>query len=97
MVKSELIIALAEKAKISLEEAELVVETTFGEMKQALREGRRVEIRGFGSFAMKNYESYTGRNPRTGEAVIVKPKRLPYFKVGKELHEMLNPRKKKFA
>ena len=90
MVKSELIIALAEKAKISLEEAELVVETTFGEMKQALREGRRVEIRGFGSFDLKKRDARVGRNPKTGASVKVPAKYVPHFKAGKELRDRVD-------
>jgi integration host factor subunit beta len=56
-------------------------------MTEALAEGDRIEIRGLGSFVIKDYESYTGRNPKTGELIIVRPKKLPFFKVGKELKE----------
>ena len=59
-------------------------------MKESLLEGGRVEIRGFGSFKVKEYGSYAGRNPRTGEKVAVEPKRLPFFRAGKELKEYLN-------
>lgn len=59
-------------------------------MKKALLDGDRVEIRGFGSFKVKEYESYSGRNPRTGDKVEVRPKRLPFFRAGKELKEFLN-------
>ena len=59
-------------------------------MEQALRRGERIEIRGFGSFEIREYKSYEGRNPRTGATVHVKPKRLPFFKVGKELKERIN-------
>lgn len=90
MNKSELVKALAEQANISLDEATLVVNTFVDSMKDSLLEGGRVEIRGFGSFKVKEYGSYAGRNPRTGEKVAVEPKRLPFFRAGKELKEYLN-------
>ena len=90
MNKSELVKALADQANISLDEATLVVNTFVDSMKDALLEGGRVEIRGFGSFKVKEYGSYAGRNPRTGEKVAVEPKRLPFFRAGKELKEYLN-------
>ena len=90
MNKSELIKALAEQSDISMDEATLVVNTFFDCMKEALLQGDRVEIRGFGSFKIKEYGAYAGRNPRTGEKVEVQPKRLPFFRAGKELKEFLN-------
>ena len=90
MNKSELVKALADQANISLDEATLVVNTFVDSMKDSLLEGGRVEIRGFGSFMVKEYGSYAGRNPRTGEKVAVEPKRLPFFRAGKELKEYLN-------
>jgi len=57
-----------------------------------MKTGGRIEIRGFGSFVMREYGTYTGRNPKTGEEVEIKPKRLPFFKVGKELRERINDR-----
>ena len=90
MNKSELVKALADQANISLDEATLVVNTFVDSMKDSLLEGGRVEIRGFGSFKVKEYGSYAGRNPRTGEKVAVEPKRLPFFRAGKELKEHLN-------
>ena len=90
MNKSELVKALAAQANISLEEATLVVNMFVDSMKDSLLEGGRVEIRGFGSFKVKEYGSYAGRNPRTGEKVAVEPKRLPFFRAGKELKEYLN-------
>ena len=90
MNKSELVKALADQANISLVEATLVVNTFVDSMKDSLLEGGRVEIRGFGSFKVKEYGSYAGRNPRTGEKVAVEPKRLPFFRAGKELKEYLN-------
>lgn len=80
MNKSELVKALADQANISLDEATLVVNTFVDSMKDSLLEGGRVEIRGFGSFKVKEYGSYAGRNPRTGEKVAVEPKRLPFFR-----------------
>ena len=90
MNKSELVKALADQANISLDEATLVVNTFVDSMKDSLLEGGRVEIRGFGSFKVKEYGSYAGRNPRTGEKVAVEPKRLPFFRAGKELKVYLN-------
>jgi len=90
MNKSELIEVLAEKNGLGQQQAEEVVNLVLGEMKTALRDGRRIEIRGFGSFVVKDYGSYWGRNPKTGEKIWVQPKRLPAFKVGKELKERLS-------
>jgi integration host factor subunit beta len=66
------------------------VNTVFDAMIQALEQGEGIEIRGFGSFTMRPYKPYSGRNPRTGQAVSVPAKRLPFFKVGKELKELVN-------
>ncbi|KUJ96354.1 MAG: Histone family protein DNA-binding protein [Desulfonauticus sp. 38_4375] len=90
MNKSDLIQKLAEEKKLSPEEAADIVNIFFNSMKEALKEGNRVEIRGFGSFKIKEYEGYVGRNPKTGEKVEVKPKKLPFFKVGKDLKDYLN-------
>src|SRR5262245_52043912 len=90
MTKSELIEVLAEKLKLPKGKAESLVELVFQSMEESLRRGERIEIRGFGSFEIREYKSYEGRNPRTGEPVAVKPKRLPFFKVGKELKERIN-------
>ncbi len=90
MNKSELIATLAEESNISMEESSLMVNTFIDSIKESLQDGNRVEIRGFGSFKMKNYGGYTGRNPKTGELVEVQPKRLPFFRTGKELKEFLN-------
>jgi integration host factor subunit beta len=90
MNKSQLIKALAEKQGVSLEEATTIVNTFFESIKSSLKKGDRVEIRGFGSFKIKEYAGYKGRNPSTGEVVDVQPKRLPFFRVGKDLKEFLN-------
>ena len=87
MNKSELIEALAEKKGISYKKAEEIVNTVFDVMTNAMLTGERIEIRGFGSFVINEYKAYTGRNPKTGESIFVKPKKLPFFKVGKELKE----------
>jgi len=90
MNKSELVEILAERAKITRKRAEAVVNLIFDSMTAALVRGDRIEIRGFGSFTTKNYGAYTGRNPRTGETIQVPPKKLPFFKVGKELKERVD-------
>lgn len=87
MNKSELIEALAAKKGLSFKKAEEIINTIFEAMTDALIAGDRIEIRGFGSFVVNEYKSYTGRNPKTGESIEVKPKKLPFFKVGKELKE----------
>ena len=89
MNKSEMIEALAAKKEISFKKAEEIVNTVFDAMTSALLNGDRIEIRGFGSFVVNEYEAYTGRNPKTGESIDVKPKKLPFFKVGKELKERI--------
>ena len=85
MNKSEMIEKLAEQRGISVKKAEEIVSTIFDAMTDALLAGERIEIRGFGSFVVNDYKAYTGRNPKTGESIAVKPKKLPFFKVGKEL------------
>lgn len=90
MTKSDLIDHLCEAEKMPKGRAELLINAIFDCMEASLRRGERIEIRGFGSFEIRNYRSYEGRNPRTGTAVSVKPKRLPFFKVGKELKERVN-------
>jgi integration host factor subunit beta len=87
MNKSELIELLSLKRGISLKKSEDIVNTIFDSMASAMLSGDRIEIRGFGSFVINEYKSYTGRNPKTGESIDVKPKKLPFFKVGKELKE----------
>jgi integration host factor subunit beta len=91
--KAELATEVSRKAKVSHKVAKVVVDAVFEEMVKALRRGDRVEIRGFGSFVIRNYGSYQGRNPKTGETVNVAPKKLPYFKVGKELKERVDAEK----
>lgn len=90
MTKSELATTLVEKRGLSLKIAELVVNTIFDSMAEAMKRGARIEIRGFGSFVVKEYDAYEGRNPKTGAKIHVPPKRSPFFKVGKELREMVD-------
>ena len=90
MNKSELVSALAEQKNIKIADAEQVIEAMFDSIKEALVSGDRVEIRGFGSFAMKNYKGFKGRNPKTGKAVIVQPKKLPVFRLGQRLKDFIN-------
>ncbi len=90
MNKLELISALKTKANISKTEAANVIQIFFDNMSQAMAQGERVEIRGLCSFYVKSYKSYTGRNPKSGEKVVIQPKRLPFFKAGKELKERVD-------
>jgi len=87
MTKSELIEAVAERTRLAKAKAEILVNCIFDVMVEALARGEGIELRGFGSFSVREYKPYEGRNPRTGAPVHVKPKRLPFFKVGKELKE----------
>jgi len=90
MNKLELISALKKEADISKSEAAKIVQIFFDSMSEALIKQERIEIRGLCSFYVKNYKSYIGRNPKTGEKVQISPKRLPFFKCGKELRERVN-------
>jgi integration host factor subunit beta len=90
MTRRELIAAVAAAEGMTIKEAELAVKTVFGSIEQALVKENRVEIRGFGSFKVKAYRSYQGRNPKTGEIIRVQDKKLPFFKVGKELKERVD-------
>lgn len=90
MNKSELIEALAQDINVPHREAAAITNTVIDTMTEALARGESIEIRGFGSFVIKTYDSYEGRNPKTGKKIKVKPKRLPFFKVGKELREKVN-------
>jgi len=90
MNKKDLIQNLSETNGLSNVEATKIVSKFFNQMTTALEKGDRVEIRGLCSFHVKDYKKYTGRNPKTGEPVQVKPKKLPYFKCGKELKERVD-------
>jgi len=84
--KLELIQAVKDKTGLSKQEATSVVKTFIDSMTEAMLSGERIEIRGFCSFFIKEYDGYTGRNPKTGKRVHVPSKKLPFFKVGKELN-----------
>jgi len=90
MNKLELIAMLKDECRISKKEAATVIDLFFESMSEALARGDRVEIRGLCSFYVKEYESYKGRNPKTGDRVQVAPKKLPFFKCGKELKERVD-------
>lgn len=91
MIKSELIARLAEENQhLYQRDVERIVATLFDEITEALARGERVELRGFGAFSVKKRDARTGRNPRTGEAVEVPEKFVPFFKTGKDLRERMN-------
>jgi len=90
MVKSELIENLAERADITLAKAEEIVDLFFDSVTDTLCAGNRVEIRGFGAFTVREYKAYEGRNPKTGEKIVVPPKRLPFWKTGMELKQRVD-------
>jgi integration host factor subunit beta len=90
MNKSDLIDALAEKYNLTGKQATEIVDLVFDGFTDALKNGGRIEIRGFGSFTVRKYKAYKGRNPKNGKQVEVKPKKLPFFKVGRELKKMVD-------
>ncbi len=91
MTKSDLVEKLAEKIEyLTKKDCEAIIETVFENMKYALQKGDKIEIRGFGSFTIRTRKAKEGRNPKTGEKVFIPEKKIPFFKVGKELREMIN-------
>jgi len=90
MNKNDLSKKLSERSNIPFNAAKVIVNAIFDSMKESLEKGEGIEIRGFGSFVVRNYGAYKGRNPKTGKNVDVPPKKLPHFKVGKELKELVN-------
>ena len=90
MNKSELVEALASNRDLTYKKSEEIVNIIFDTMADTLAKGDRIEVRGFGSFIVKDYKAYMGRNPKTGEIIHVKPKKLPFFKVGKQLRELVD-------
>jgi integration host factor subunit beta len=90
MTKSRLIRLLSDQNNLTMNDAQTVVTTIFEEISQSLERGQRVELRGFGSFGLKEHRSRDGRNPKTGEAVRVEAKRVMFFKAGKELRERVD-------
>ena len=95
MTKADLIDSIAARAAITRVRAEAIVDTIFDSMVESLKQNRRIEIRGFGTFEIRAYGAYKGRNPRTGEVINVLEKRLPFFRVGKELKVQINEKFKK--
>lgn len=92
MIKSELVQVVASRnPHLNHRDVDKIVSAVLDEITEALVAGDRVELRGFGSFSVRTRPSRSGRNPRTGEAVFVEEKWVPFFKTGKELHELLNP------
>jgi integration host factor subunit beta len=90
MNKSELIEELSMRMAIHPKKAESMVNTILNSMVKAMKDNRRVEIRGFGSFVMRDYKPYVGRNPKSGEKIHVKEKTLPFFKSGKDMRDRVN-------
>lgn len=91
MTKSELIEAVAAKvSNFSRKDIEIIVDTLFDSMSTSLSKGDKVEIRGFGSFKIKEREGRQGRNPKSGENIFIESKRVPFFKAGKEIRERIN-------
>ena len=90
MTKAQLVEEVARTTQLTKKHAELIVNTVFDSIVQSLREGEKIELRGFGSFRIRHRGPRIGRNPKTGDRVEVPPKRIPYFKPGKELKELLN-------
>ena len=93
MNKSDLIENLSGEAGLTIKKADKLVSLVFHEMSEALAKGERVEVRGFGSFKIKHYDGYLGRNPKTSKTLEVKPKKLPFFKCGIELKRRINSQK----
>lgn len=90
MTRADLIKRISRMGRMSRSRAEMLVRTIFDFLGQSLRLGERIEVRGFGAFQVRHYQPYTGRDPRTGHTVVVKAKRLPYFKAGKEIANRVN-------
>jgi integration host factor subunit beta len=90
LTKADLVEEVARVTQLTKKQAESIVNLVFQTIVESLRSGRKIELRGFGSFRIRNRGARIGRNPKTGERVEVPPKRIPYFKPGKELKEQLN-------
>ncbi|MGA7616571.1 MAG: integration host factor subunit beta [Thermoanaerobaculia bacterium] len=90
MTKAELVDEVARTVQVTKKQAETIVNVVFDSIVDSLRGGEKIELRGFGSFRLRNRKSRTGRNPKTGERVDVPSKKIPYFKPGKELKELIN-------
>jgi len=92
MTKAELVDEVARAVQVTKKQAEAIVNIVFDSIVDSLRSGQKIELRGFGSFRLRSRKSRTGRNPKTGEKVEVPSKKIPYFKPGKELKELINQR-----
>src|SRR5438045_8556278 len=90
MMKADLMDELARVVQLTKKQAETIVNIIFDSIVESLRTGQKIELRGFGSFRLRSRKSRTGRNPKTGEKVDVPSKKIPYFKPGKELKELIN-------
>jgi integration host factor subunit beta len=90
LTKAELVEEVARTTQLTKKHAEIIVNTVFDSIVHSLKDGEKIELRGFGSFRIRHRGARTGRNPKTGDKVKVPPKRIPYFKPGKELRELLN-------
>ena len=97
MTKADLIVKLEKQNNLTHKQAEAIINIAFDSMIKSLYSDERIEIRGFGSFANRNYKAYEGRNPKTGNVVKVPPKKVPFFKVGKELKEKVDEGKEKYV
>ena len=91
MTKAGLVDEVARNVQVTKKQAEMIVNLVLDSIVDSLQHGEKIELRGFGSFRIRNRKSRLGRNPKTGEKVEVPPKRIPYFKPGKELKELINP------
>ena len=92
MTKAELVEQVARNTQLTKKHAEIMVNTVFDSIVDSLKDGEKIELRGFGSFRIRQRDSRVGRNPKTGDTVQVPSKKIPYFKPGKELRELLNAR-----
>ena len=90
MTKADLVEEVSRVSDLTKKDSELIVETVFQSIVDALHRGEKIELRGFGSFRLRQREPRKGRNPKTGDRVDVPPKRVPYFKPGKELKDLIN-------
>lgn len=90
MTKAELVEEVARNTQLTKKHAEIIVNTVFDSIVDSLKSGEKIELRGFGSFRIRRRGARIGRNPKTGDQVMVPPKSIPYFKPGKELRELLN-------
>jgi integration host factor subunit beta len=90
MTKAELVEEVARSTQLTKRHAEVIVNTVFESIVDSLKDGEKIELRGFGSFRIRERNSRIGRNPKTGDRVDVPSKRVPYFKPGKQLKELLN-------